>query len=117
MVDAGEVTTTFETEAVDYTATGSDVDFVTFTNLQDKVTLHIDTANLVDPTTIKVKETVDGTANLVLTTKVFPTDYEVGVTSIVFILDGAGENMRVTLESVAAALVTIGTNSRTEIRL
>jgi hypothetical protein len=117
MVDAGEVTTTFKTEAVDYTATGSDVNFITFTNLQDKVILHIDTTNMADPTTIKVKGTINGTIDLILSTKIFPTDYDSGVTGIVYILNGAGEDMKVTLNSTTAVLTTIGTNSRTEIRL
>lgn len=117
MADDGEIKTTFETSSVNYTAASIDVDFITFTNLRDKVTIHIDTTNLVDPTTIKVKETVNGVTDLTVSTKIFPADYDTGVTSIVFVLDGAGEDMRVTLNSITATVVSIGTNTRSTIRL
>lgn len=116
MVDGGEVKTTFIKKNVAYIGTGSDVDFLTFTNLKDKIIVHISTTNLLNPTTIKVKETINGVSDHVPSTKIFPTDFDSGITSLIYVLDGGGENMKITLQSIAAGSVDIGINQRREDR-
>jgi len=116
MVDGGEVKTTFIKKNQAYVATGADVDWLTFTNLKDKIIVHISTTNLVNPTTIKVKETINGVVDHVTSNKIFPTNFDAGVTGLIYVLDGGGEDMRITLDSGAAASVNIGYNQRREDR-
>jgi len=117
MVDGGEVKTTFISKAIAYIATGSDVDFISFTNLKDKIIIHIDATLLVDPTVIKVKETINGVTNRNSSKKDFPANFDNSLQALIYVLDGGGEDIKITLSSAAAGSVDIGINQRRETRL
>jgi len=62
---------------------------------------HFDLSNLsqVNETTIRAYEKTDGINYRLLSTRVFPTDYDIGVKTVVMVLNGGGHDMKITLQS------------------
>lgn len=99
MVDAGEITTSFQTKTLTHPNTLTETPLITFTSLKSKVFLVIDMSNLVNPTIIRVFSKVIGATYKQTSRALFPTDYETGTEAISVELNGFGTDVQVTLES------------------
>lgn len=102
MVDAGEITTVLRTILFSHPNTTVETDLVEHLNLEELIDHHLDFSNLAQITTIRVFEKIDGSNYRQISQKVFPTDYEIGTLGVVIILDGSGQDMKITLESSIA---------------
>lgn len=118
MVDAGEIKTTFETITYTHASSTTETDLVEYTSLKELITTNLDFVNLAQITTIKVYDKVDGTNYRLLSTKVYPTDYDTDIIVVAVILDGGGQDMKITLTSgtVEGSTKNIPANIRTENR-
>ena len=99
MPDAGEITTVLRTKSFSHPNTVVETDLVEHLLLTEKINHHFDFSNLLQQTTIRVFEKIDGITYRLLSEKVFPIDYETGTDAVIIILDGAGKDMKITLES------------------
>jgi hypothetical protein len=99
MVDGGEVKTTFETATFNHPNTTSETDLIEFLTLKKFVVLNLDFINLTQSTTINVYDKIDGTNYRLLSTKIYPNDYDTNIIAVSVILDGGGQDMKITLTS------------------
>lgn len=60
---------------------------------------HLNFSNLLKVTTIRVFEKAGDTTYRLLGSSVYPTDYETGTEIVRVVLDGAGHDMKITLQS------------------
>lgn len=102
MVDAGEVQNVFRTVIFSHPNTIVETTLVEHLLLKDKNVHHFDFTNLAQDTTIRVFEKSDGSTYRQISQRVFPTDYEVNTEVVFVILDGVGQDMKITLESAIA---------------
>lgn len=116
MVDGGEIKTIFSQRSVNYTGNGGETSFLSFPSLRNKITIHIATNLLLDPTIIRVRETINGLPNLLVSEFSYPGDFLTNLGAIRMVLNGAGESMDITFQSVNVPVVAIPINIREEIR-
>ena len=119
MPDLGNSRTQFQSQTLSHPNTLTETDLIEYTTLKNLVKLHFDMTNITQISTIRVYDKTDGTNYRLLSIKEFPTDYDTGVETIVAILDGAGQDMKVTLEStiLEGSAKDIVTTSRETTRL
>jgi len=119
LVDAGEVTTVLRTISFSHPNTVVETDLVEHLNLTELIDHHFDFSNLLQQTTIRVFEKIDGITYRNMSTKIFPDDYEDGTKGVVVILDGSGRDMKITLKSGIAegSAKNIPASVRDEIRV
>lgn len=119
MVDAGEVTNVLRAPSFSHPNTTVETDLVEHLLLTELIDHHFDFSNLTQQTTIRVFEKIDGITYRKITTKVFPDDYETGTEGVVVILDGSGQDMKITLQSSIAegSAKAIEASVRDEIRI
>jgi len=119
MVDAGEITTVLRTVSFTHPITTTETTLVEHSNLTELITHHFDFSNFSEITTIRVFERIDGVNYRQLSKKLFPDDYETGTEAVIIILDGAGQDMKITLQSatVEPGIVTIPGTVRDKIRI
>jgi len=99
MPDVGSVTTVLR--SISFTH-GPGVDEQTLTehlSLTELDDHHFDFSNLLEQTTIRVFEKADGITYRLLGIRVFPDDYDAGIEIVRIVLDGAGQDMKITLQS------------------
>ena len=95
MPDLGNSRTQFFIQTKSHSNTTSDQVLISFSNLKNLVTLHMDMTLFTGDVTVKVfEDTTD-----LLSTKIYPTDYDTDIDIIVVVLDGAGQDMNVTLNT------------------
>lgn len=99
MVDAGEITTVFRNIAPSHPNTIAETTLIEHLLLTERDTHHLDFSALTQVTTIRVFERTDGVNYRQLSQRVFPTDYEPGSQLVIIVLDGAAQDMKITLES------------------
>lgn len=102
MPDAGEITTVLRTVLFTHPNTTVETNLVEHLNLEELIDHHFDFSNLLQITTLRVFEKIDGSNYRQISEKVFPTDYETGTQGVVIILDGSGQDMKITLQSSIA---------------
>ena len=96
MVDAGEIEVFFRNVQFSHPNTTVETDLTEHLLLTEKDTHHFDFSNLTQQTTIRVLEKVDGTFYKQLSRRIYPDDYESGTEVVIIILDGAGQDMKLT---------------------
>lgn len=118
MVDAGEIEVFFRNVLFSHPNTTAETDLTEHLLLVEKDTHHLDLSNLTQQTTIRVFEKIDGVVYKQLSSRLYPDDYELGTQVVIVILDGAGQDMKITLQSSVAegAARAIGASVRDEIR-
>lgn len=101
MPDGGEITTVLRKLTFTHVNGTSETDLVEHLSLTELIDHHLDFSNLnaVNLTTIRAFEKIDGINYRKIGERVFPTDYEPGQTGIIVVLDGAGQDMKITLQS------------------
>ena len=120
MPDAGENKFVFRSVSLSHPNTVTETDLVEHEGITERDTHHLDFTNLsqVNETTIRVYEKIDGINYRQLSQKIFPTEYETGTEAVIVVLDGAGQDMKITLESSVAegSAKTIPGTVRDEVR-
>ncbi|MCZ6583047.1 MAG: hypothetical protein O6761_07760 [Thaumarchaeota archaeon] len=120
MVDAGEITTVLRTRILSHPNTTVETDLLEHLLLTEKITHNISFKNLAQQTTIRVLEKIDGTLyeNIDSGGAIFPDDFG-DATGVTIVLDGAGADMKITLESAIAegSAKEIKLTARDELRL
>lgn len=119
MVDAGEIRNVLRTVLFSHPNTTVETDLVLHTNQTELITHHFDFSGFTGDVIIRAKEKIDAITFRQLSAKTFPTDFEAGTDAVIIILDGAGQDMSITLETPVAegAPVDIEGTVRDEIRL
>lgn len=104
MPDLGNSRSQFRTDThVQLSTEGTNQqEVILLTNLRNNVEVYADMIDLTENTTIRVFKEVDGSTERLLSTRVFPTDYDTDVKAISIILNGGNHDMRVTFASAAA---------------
>ncbi len=121
MPDVGSVRTVFRSVSFTH-GPGTDeqdlVEHLSFTEVDDH---HFDFSNLsqVNATTIRVFEKADAITYRLLSTRIFPDDYDTGIEIVEIVLNGAGQDMKITLQSSVdeGSAKTINGTVRDTIRL
>jgi len=121
MPDAGEIISTLRSVLFSH-GPGTDeqllVEHLSFTEIDDH---HFDFSNLsqVNSTIIRTFEKVDGITYRQMSRRTFPDDYETGTQIVRVILNGAGQDMKITLQSLVneGATKSIPGTVRDEIRV
>lgn len=102
MVDAGEITTVLKTRTFNHPNTTVETDLVEHILLTEKEQHHFSFRNLTQQTKIRVFERIDGSVYDQLgDTVTFPDDFG-DAKGVIIVLDGAGQDMKITLESVVS---------------
>ena len=119
MPDGGEIKTTFETDTYSHPDTTTETDLVEYTGLKNYIVTNLDMSNFGESTTVRVYDKVDGTNYRQVSQKIYPDDYETGTEVATFVLDGAGQDMKVTLQSAVAegGATSVPADIRSTIRL
>jgi len=121
MPDVGSVTTVLRSVTLSHGPGTDEQDLVEHLSISELDDHHFDFSNLsqVNETTIRVFEKVDAITYRLLSTKIFPTDFDSGIQIVRIILDGAGQDMKITLQSSVdeGSAKTIEGTVRDEIRL
>jgi len=100
--DVGEQTTVLRGVSFIHPNDTNENNLVEHLLLTEKITHHFDFSDLLQVTTIRVSEKIDGVNYRQLSQKVFPTDFETGDQAVIIILDGGRQDMRITLQSSVA---------------
>ena len=120
MVDAGEVTTVLRERTVNHPNTTAETDLIEHLLLTERITHHISFDEITQQTLIRVLEKIDGTnyENIDAGGATFPDDFG-DATGVTIVLDGAGQDMKITLTSSVAegASRELKLTARDEIRL
>ena len=118
MVDAGEQTIVLRSVSFSHPNDTNENDLVEHLLLTEKITHHFDFSGFSQLTTIRVSEKIDGTNYRQLSEKEFPTDFEANNTAVIIVLDGAAQDMKITLQSAVAegSATTVPGTTRDEIR-
>lgn len=120
MVDAGEVTTVLRERIVNHPNTTTETDLIEHLLLMEKITHHISFDEITQQTRIRVLEKIDGVnyENIDAGGALFPDDFG-DATGVTIVLDGAGQDMKITLESLVAegASKELKLTARDEIRV
>ncbi len=119
MVDLGEVDNVLRTPSFTHPNTTVETDLVEHLLLTELIDHHFDFSELTQQTTIRVFEKINGADYEQISQKVFPDDYETGTKGVVIILDGSGQDMKITLQSTIAEGTprNIAASVRDEIRI
>lgn len=102
MPDAGEQKISFRQVLFSHPNTTDETDLVEHLLHSEVDVHHFDFSNLLQQTTIRVFEKADGVNYELLSQKVFPDDFEVGIKVIIIVLDGGKQDMKITLQSSVA---------------
>lgn len=102
MVDAGEIKTVLRDVLFSHPNTTVETILVEHIDITEIDYHHFDLSNLTQITTIRAFEKTDGINYRLLAQKEYPTDFDSGVETVVIILNGAGHDMKITLQSSIA---------------
>lgn len=102
LVDAGEIKTIVGNVSFSHPNTTVETDLDEHIKLTELDYHTLDFSNLTQITTIRVYEKTDGINYRLLSQRVFPDDYDTGVETIIVILNGGGQDMKITLQSAVA---------------
>ena len=121
MPDAGSVDSVIRNISFSHGPGTDEQDLVEHTAITEIDYHHFDLSTLsqVNETTIRAYEKTDGITYRLLSTKVFPTDYDPGVQTIVIVLNGGGKDMKITFQSAVdeGSTKTIKGTVRDDLRL
>jgi len=119
MVDAGEEKTVLRQISFTHPNNTDENLLVEHLNITEIDYHHFDFSNLTQVTTIRAFERIDGINYRLLASRVFPDDYEAGVETVIVVLNGSGNDMKITLQSSIAegSAKVIPGNVRDDIRL
>ncbi len=120
MPDVGSVETVLRSVSFSHTNSTSEEILVEHLSLTELIDHHFDFTNLLQQTTIRVFEKADGvTYQQIGESRVFPDDYGVDTEIVRIVLDGAGQDMKITLQStlLEGSAKTINGTVRDTIRL
>lgn len=119
MPDAGEQKIVFRSVSFNHPISIAEIDLVVHAAITEKDTHHFDFSVFTQNTIIRVYERINTTDYRVIGKKIYPTDFETDVTGVTIILDGAGQDMKITLQSeiVESAIRTVVGTIRDEIRI
>ena len=100
MPDVGSVTTVLRSVSFTHGPGTTEQDFVEHLSLTELIDHHFDFTNLTQQTTIRVFEKADGiTYEQIGEPRIFPDDYGINTGIVRIVLDGAGQDMKITLQS------------------
>lgn len=99
MVDAGEITTVFRNISLSHPNGTDEIDLVEHFLLTEKDTHYLDFSNFGNEVTIRVFRRSDGVNYEQVSQRIFPTEYELDTKIVTIILDGAAQDMKITLQS------------------
>jgi len=101
MPDVGSITTVLRSISFTHGPGTDEQDLVEHLSITESDDHHFDFSNLsqVNSTTIRVFEKVDGITYRLLGIRIFPDDYDAGIQIVQIILNGAGQDMKITLQS------------------
>jgi len=102
MPDVGSITTVLRSVTFSHPNTTAETTLVEHLSTTEIDDHHFDFSNLLQQTTIRVFEKADGVTYRLLSTRIFPDDYDTDVKIAKIILDGAGQDMKITLQSTLA---------------
>lgn len=102
MVNLGEVTTVFRNVTFSHPDSILEEVLVEHLNLTQLIDHHFDFSNLTQQTTIRIFEKADGVNYKLLSIRVFPDSYDAGIEIVGIILNGADQDMKITLQSTLA---------------
>ncbi len=122
MPDVGSVTTVLRSVSFTHGPGTDEQILVEHSSLTELIDHHFDFSNLsqVNATTIRVFEKADGiTYEQIGENRVFPDDYGADTKIVRIVLDGAGQDMKITLQSSVSegSAKTINGTTRDTIRL
>lgn len=122
MPDVGSITTVLRNVSFSHGPGTAEEILVEHLSLTELIDHHFDFSNLsqVNETTIRVFEKADSiTYRQIGETRIFPTDYGINTQIVRIILDGAGQDMKITLQSAVdeGSTKTINGTTRDTIRL
>ncbi len=122
MPDVGSITTVLRSVSFTHGPGTTEDDFVEHLSLTELIDHHFDFSNLsqVNATTIRVFEKADAiTYRQIGEDRVFPDDYGTNTQIVRIVLDGAGQDMKITLQSSVdeGSAKTINGTTRDTIRL
>lgn len=102
MVDAGEITTVLRRKTFNHPNTTTETDLVEHLLLTEKINHHFSFRNLTQQIKIRTFEKINETDYDQLgDTVTFPDDFG-DAQALIIVLDGAGQDMKITLQSVIA---------------
>ena len=103
MPDAGSITTVLRDVTFSHPNTTTETNLVEHFSLTELIDHHFDFSNILQQTTIRVFEKADGvTYKQIGNPRIFPDDYGVNTKIVRIVLDGAGQDMKITLQSTLA---------------
>jgi len=120
MPDVGSITTVLRSVSFSHPNSTSEEILVEHLSLTELIDHHFDFTNLLQQTTIRVFEKADGiTYEQIGEPRIFPDDYGANTGIVRIVLDGAGQDMKITLQSTLAegSAKTIDGTTRDTIRL
>ena len=120
MPDVGSVTTVLRSVSFSHPNTLVETILVQHTSLTELIDHHLDFSNILESTIIRVFEKADqNNFEQIGESRTFPTDYGTGTKIVRIVLDGAGQDMKITLQSelLEGSVKTIDGTVRDTIRL
>ena len=99
MPDVGSINTVLRSVSFSHPNSTSEEILVEHSSLTELIDHHFDFTNLLQQTTIRVFEKADGITYRLLATRIFPDEYGANTEIVRIILDGAGQDMKITLQS------------------
>jgi len=120
MPDVGSVTTVLRSVSLSHGSGTSEQILVEHLSLTELIDHHFDFSNLLEQTTIRVFEKANGTNyEQIGEPRIYPDDYGPDTRIVRIVLDGAGQDMKITLKSSQSegSAKTIEGTTRDTIRL
>ncbi len=120
MPDVGSVTTVLRSVSFSHPNTITETTLIEHQSLTELIDHHLDFTNILQNTIIRVFEKANGiNYEQVGEARTFPTDYGTGTEIVRIVLDGAGQDMKITLQSASleGSAKTIDGTTRDTIRL
>jgi len=120
MPDVGSITTVLRSVLFTHLNSTSEEILVEHLSLTELIDHHFDFTNLLQQTTIRVFEKADGIVyQQIGDPRIFPDDYGVNTGIVRIVLDGAGQDMKITLQStlLEGSAKTIDGTTRDTIRI
>ena len=103
MPDVGSVTTVLRSVSFTHADTTNETTLVEHSTLTELIDHHLDFNNILQNTIIRVFEKADeNNFRQIGESRTFPTDYGTDTKIVRIVLDGAGQDMKITLQSETA---------------
>lgn len=118
MPDAGSEMFVFRDVSFDHPNTTTETDMVEHAKLKERIVHHFDFSVFAQITTIRVYERINTINYRIIGLAIYPTDFATGVTGVTIVTDGAGQDMKISLESATqeGAIRTVKGTTRDELR-